>query len=75
MSDTQLERFAAEFGALICNGVGGRSRFALSHALDCASTDGIKGILIVEIPQKAGGNVDFSFRVEGEEIWDRLRGD
>ena len=55
-------------------GLGARSRWALTAAAEAAKTEGIGGILVVRIPPKGKELVDMSFTIGKVEVISRWAG-
>lgn len=68
MQNAEVIRLAHEFGEqLLRSGIGPRSLFHLKVAHEAASSEGVGGVLVVQIPSRAKERVEFSYRGELRE--------
>lgn len=53
---------------ILAAGLGARSRWALKAAADAAGTEGIGGVLVIQIPPKGKDHCEMSFTIGTVEV-------
>lgn len=69
--DDELETLASKIADLVRHGMGSRSQWALRTALDAAETEGVAGVLSLQLPGKCKEQPEVMFTIGTVELVQR----
>jgi hypothetical protein len=72
--DPVVQEMAQQLAKLLAAGLGTRSKWALRSATDAAQTNGISGMIAIQIPVKAGDRCEINFTCGVVELISRWGG-